>query len=71
VALCNEEGCTGSSQIEAQSPVLRPTSQEIADTLDVLNATVTRLIQQLEQDLEARLLHRTTRPVTVAPEGAI
>ena len=42
-----------------------------ADTLDVPNASVTRLIQHLEQDLKVRLLHRTTRSVTVTPEGAI
>jgi DNA-binding transcriptional LysR family regulator len=42
-----------------------------ADTLDVPNATVTRLIQRLEADLKVRLLHRTTRSVTVTPEGAI
>ncbi|NDZ16068.1 LysR family transcriptional regulator [Variovorax sp. WS11] len=41
-----------------------------ADTLDVPNATVTRLIQHLEQALEVRLLHRTTRAVTLTPEGA-
>jgi len=41
-----------------------------ADTLDVPNATVTRLIQHLEQDLKVRLLHRTTRAVTLTPEGA-
>jgi DNA-binding transcriptional LysR family regulator len=41
-----------------------------ADTLDVPNATVTRLIQGLEQDLKVKLLHRTTRLVTVTPEGA-
>ncbi|NPT42515.1 LysR family transcriptional regulator [Paraburkholderia sp. 1N] len=42
-----------------------------ADTLDVPKATVTRLIQNLEADLKVRLLHRTTRSVTVTPEGAI
>src|SRR5690349_20266198 len=41
-----------------------------ADTLDLPNATVTRLIQGLEADLQVRLLHRTTRSVTVTPEGA-
>ena len=41
-----------------------------ADTLDLPNATVTRLIQGLEQELQVRLLHRTTRAVTVTPEGA-
>jgi len=46
------------------------TFTKAADTLDVPNATVTRLIQHLEQDLQVRLLHRTTRSVTVTPEGA-
>ena len=46
------------------------TFTKAADTLDVPNATVTRLIQGLEQDLKVRLLHRTTRSVTVTPEGA-
>lgn len=41
-----------------------------AATLDLPNASVTRLIQSLEQDLQARLLHRTTRSVTVTAEGA-
>jgi DNA-binding transcriptional LysR family regulator len=41
-----------------------------ADTLDLPNATVTRLVQALEQHLQVRLLHRTTRTVTVTPEGA-
>jgi DNA-binding transcriptional LysR family regulator len=46
------------------------TFTKAADTLDLPNATVTRLIQALEQDLKVRLLHRTTRSVTVTPEGA-
>ncbi|MEJ8810830.1 LysR family transcriptional regulator [Variovorax ureilyticus] len=46
------------------------TFTKAADTLDVPNATVTRLIQSLEEDLKVRLLHRTTRSVTVTPEGA-
>ena len=41
-----------------------------ADTLDLPNATVTRLIQGLEQHLQVRLLQRTTRSVTVTAEGA-
>lgn len=41
-----------------------------ADTLNLPNATVTRLIQGLEQDLQVKLLHRTTRAVTVTPAGA-
>lgn len=47
------------------------TFTKAADTLDLPNATVTRLIQQLEEDLKVRLLHRTTRSLTVTPEGAI
>src|SRR4030095_1694857 len=46
------------------------TFTKAADTLDLPNATVTRLIQGLEEDLKVRLLHRTTRSVTVTPEGA-
>jgi DNA-binding transcriptional LysR family regulator len=46
------------------------TFTKAADTLELPNATVTRLIQSLEQDLQVRLLHRTTRRVTVTPEGA-
>lgn len=46
------------------------TFTKAADTLDVPNATVTRLIQGLEEALKVRLLHRTTRSVTVTPEGA-
>lgn len=42
-----------------------------AETLDVANATITRLVQQLEQDLKVRLLQRTTRSVTVTAEGAV
>ena len=41
-----------------------------ADTLGVPNPTVTRLIQGLERNLQVKLLHRTTRSVTVTPEGA-
>jgi DNA-binding transcriptional LysR family regulator len=41
-----------------------------ADTLGVPNPRVTRLIQSLERDLQVKLLHRTTRSVTVTPEGA-
>ncbi|CAB3788422.1 HTH-type transcriptional regulator DmlR [Paraburkholderia caffeinitolerans] len=47
------------------------TFTKAADTLDMPNATLTRLIQKLEEDLQVRLLHRTTRSVTVTPEGAI
>jgi len=41
-----------------------------ADTLELPNATVTRAVQRLESDLKVRLLNRTTRSVTVTPEGA-
>lgn len=41
-----------------------------ASTLDLPNASVTRLIQNLEQELKVKLLHRTTRSVTVTAEGA-
>jgi DNA-binding transcriptional LysR family regulator len=41
-----------------------------ADTLGLPNATVTRLIQSLERELKIKLLQRTTRSVTVTPEGA-
>ncbi|MGK3990249.1 LysR family transcriptional regulator [Sorangium sp. So ce136] len=40
-----------------------------ADSLGLPKTTVTRLIQQLEDQLRTRLLHRTTRRVTVTPEG--
>jgi len=46
------------------------TFTKAADTLDLPNASVTRLIQGLEQELKVRLLHRTTRSVTVTAEGA-
>ncbi len=41
-----------------------------ADTLAVPKPTVTRLIQTLEAHLETKLLNRTTRRVTVTPDGA-
>lgn len=47
------------------------TFTKAADTLDLPPASVTRLIQWLEDDLKVRLLHRTTRSVTVTPEGAV
>lgn len=47
------------------------TFTKAADTLALPNASVTRLIQKLEEDLKVRLLHRTTRSVTTTPEGAI
>lgn len=47
------------------------TFTKAADTLDLPNASVTKLIQKLEEDLKVRLLHRTTRSVTATPEGVI
>jgi DNA-binding transcriptional LysR family regulator len=41
-----------------------------ADTMDLPASTVTRLIQDLERDLKVRLLHRTTRSLTLTREGA-
>jgi len=41
-----------------------------ADSLNLPKPTVTRLIQSLETQLETRLLNRTTRRVTVTPDGA-
>src|SRR5262245_40788844 len=46
------------------------TFRKAADTLDLPYATITRHIQGLEQGLKVRLLQRTTRSVTVTPEGA-
>jgi len=41
-----------------------------ADSMNVPRATVTKLIQDLERHLGAKLLQRTTRRVNVTPEGA-
>jgi LysR family transcriptional regulator for bpeEF and oprC len=41
-----------------------------ADSLDMPKPTVTKLIQNLENHLGVRLLQRTTRRVTITPEGA-
>ena len=41
-----------------------------ADLLDTPKPTVTKLIQQLETHLRAKLLNRTTRRVTVTMDGA-
>ena len=41
-----------------------------ADTLEVPKPTVTRLVQTLETHLQTKLLNRTTRRVTVTPDGA-
>lgn len=40
-----------------------------SDSLDMPNATVSKLVQELEAHLGVRLLQRTTRRVTVTPEG--
>jgi len=41
-----------------------------AETLELPKATVTKLIQGLEAHIRTKLLHRTTRRVTVTPDGA-
>lgn len=41
-----------------------------AQTLHLSKTTLTQLVQQLEARLRIKLLHRTTRRVTVTPEGA-
>jgi DNA-binding transcriptional LysR family regulator len=42
-----------------------------ADSLDMPNATLSKLVQELESHLAVRLLQRTTRRVTVTPEGQL
>lgn len=41
-----------------------------ADSLELPKPTVTRLVQTLEAHLQTKLLNRTTRRVTVTPDGA-
>src|SRR5688572_18372256 len=41
-----------------------------SESLDLPKATLTKLIQSLEAHLRTRLLNRTTRRVTVTPDGA-
>jgi len=41
-----------------------------ADSMNIPRPTVTKLVQDLEQHLGTKLLHRTTRRVNVTPEGA-
>ena len=41
-----------------------------AETLHMSKTTVTQLIQQLEARLRVKLLHRTTRRLSVTPDGA-
>ena len=40
-----------------------------ADSLDIPNATLSKMVKELENHLGTRLLQRTTRRVTVTPEG--
>lgn len=42
-----------------------------ADELDMSRAMASSYVAQLEKHLGTRLLHRTTRKVTVSPEGAV
>jgi LysR family transcriptional regulator for bpeEF and oprC len=42
-----------------------------ADALDISRAMASSHVAQLEKHLGARLLHRTTRRVSVSPEGAV
>jgi LysR family transcriptional regulator, regulator for bpeEF and oprC len=46
------------------------TFTKAADSMDLPKATVTRLVQSLETHLRTQLLNRTTRRVTVTPDGA-
>jgi LysR family transcriptional regulator, regulator for bpeEF and oprC len=46
------------------------TFSKAADSLNIPRPTATKLIQELEAHLGAELLQRTTRRVTVTPEGA-
>ena len=41
-----------------------------ADSLNLPKATVTKHVQALEERLRVKLLNRTTRRVTVTPDGA-
>lgn len=41
-----------------------------ADQLGLPRSTASKLIQDLEEHLGAKLIHRTTRSITVTPEGA-
>ena len=46
------------------------TFTKAAESLALPKGTVTKLVQQLESRLKVRLLNRTTRRVTVTPDGA-
>ena len=41
-----------------------------AETLDLPRASVTTIIQNLESFLGTRLMHRTTRRLSLTPDGA-
>src|SRR5471030_840312 len=42
-----------------------------ADTLEMPNASLSKLVQELEAHLGVRLLQRTTRRVSVTPDGQL
>jgi DNA-binding transcriptional LysR family regulator len=46
------------------------TFTKAAESMNLPKPTVTRLIQTLETELQTKLLHRTTRRVSVTPDGA-
>ncbi|WP_332738414.1 LysR family transcriptional regulator [Hydrogenophaga sp.] len=46
------------------------TFTKAAESLDLPKGTVTKLVQHLESRLKVKLLNRTTRRVTVTPDGA-
>ena len=46
------------------------TFAKAADSLNIPKPTVTKLVQSLESHLGVKLLQRTTRRVTITPEGA-
>lgn len=46
------------------------TFTKAADSMAMPKPTITRLIQTLEKELDTKLLNRTTRKVTVTPDGA-
>ena len=46
------------------------TFTKAADSLEMPKPTVTKLVQSLETHLRVKLLNRTTRRVTVTPDGA-
>lgn len=46
------------------------TFTKASETLNIQKATVSRLVQMLEDDLATKLVNRTTRRVTVTPDGA-